>query len=94
MDNQILVPQRSDIVIERHKKFAKENYANLKSESSIFGTITFEVMACDVRLALDFLQAKGALLAEPPKYMLPLRRNSKVLLIFQAKEIGIINTIV
>lgn len=79
-------------VVREIQEYIKNNYYQIKSESNIFGTITIEVKACHVIMALEFLKKKGAELAEMPKYSLPLRRNTDVSLTFYSVELGIVNS--
>ena len=80
------------MVKEELQEYIQKNRASLKSESDIFGTLTFEVKACHVSAALKFLEEKGAVLKEKPAYDQPLRRNTKVRLTFYSKNLGIVNT--
>jgi len=74
------------------QEYIRKNRAGLISESDVFGTLTFEVKACHVQVALKILEEKGAVLKHEPAYDSPLRRNNIVRLTFYSKNLGIINT--
>lgn len=70
--------------------YVNTHRVRLLSESNIFGTVTFEVLARHVAIVVNYSQAKGINLLEVV-YNEPLRRNTLVSLTYQSNEIGIIN---